>query len=34
VEFRVREALFSRLLSLDLSFYSRERTGDIISRFQ
>jgi len=33
VEFRVREALFSRLLSLDLSFYSRERTGDIISRF-
>ena len=33
VEFRVREALFSRLLTLDLSFYTRERTGDILSRF-
>lgn len=33
VEFRVREALFQRLLVLDLSFYSRERTGDILSRF-
>lgn len=33
VEFRVREALFQRLLVLDLSFYNRERTGDILSRF-
>lgn len=33
VEFRVREALFNRLLGLDLSFYSREGTGDILSRF-
>ena len=33
VEFRLREALFDRLLSLDLSFYGRERTGDILSRF-
>lgn len=33
IEFRVREALFARLLSLDSSFYSRERTGDILSRF-
>lgn len=33
VEFRVREALFSRLLSLDHSYYNRERTGDILSRF-
>lgn len=33
VEFRVREGLFTRLLALDLSFYGRERTGDILSRF-
>ncbi|MGE0155415.1 MAG: ABC transporter ATP-binding protein [Geobacter sp.] len=33
VEFRVREALFQRLLALDLSFYNRERTGDLLSRF-
>lgn len=33
VEFRVREALFCRLLALDISFYGRERTGDILSRF-
>ncbi len=33
VEFRLREALFKRLLSQDLSFYGRERTGDILSRF-
>jgi ATP-binding cassette subfamily B protein len=33
VEYRVREALFRQLLALDLSFYNRERTGDILSRF-
>ena len=33
IEFRVREALFAKLVALDLSFYSRERTGDILSRF-
>lgn len=33
VEFRVREALFRKVLVFDLSFYSRERTGDILSRF-
>lgn len=33
VEFRVREALFARLLQLDQSFFSRERTGDLLSRF-
>jgi len=33
VEFRVRETLFQRLLALDLSFYNRERTGDLLSRF-
>lgn len=33
VEFRVREALFQRLLALDISFYNRERTGDLLSRF-
>ncbi len=32
VEFRVREALFEKLLSLDISFYGGERTGDILSR--
>ncbi len=32
VEFRIREALFEKLLQLDLSFYGNERTGDILSR--
>lgn len=32
VEFRIREALFDRLLLLDISFYGSERTGDILSR--
>ena len=33
LEFQIREALFARLLTLDLSYFSRERSGDILSRF-
>lgn len=33
LEFQVREALFARLMTLDLVFFSRERSGDILSRF-
>lgn len=33
LEYRIREALFARLMLLDQSFYSKERTGDILSRF-
>lgn len=33
LEFQIREALFARLLTLDLGYFSRERTGDILSRF-
>ena len=33
LEFQIREALFARLLTLDLVFFSRERSGDILSRF-
>ncbi len=33
LEFQIREALFARLLTLDLGFFSRERSGDILSRF-
>lgn len=33
LEFSIREALFARLLLLDSGFFSRERTGDILSRF-
>lgn len=33
IEFRVREALFARLLQLDQTFFFRERTGDLLSRF-
>ncbi len=33
LEYRIREALFARLLVLDAGFFSRERTGDILSRF-
>ncbi|CAH2029963.1 ABC transporter ATP-binding protein [Trichlorobacter ammonificans] len=33
IEFRVREALFARLLELDQTFFFRERTGDLLSRF-
>jgi ATP-binding cassette subfamily B protein len=33
IEYRIREELYSRLISLDLPFFSRGRTGDILSRF-
>jgi ATP-binding cassette subfamily B multidrug efflux pump len=33
IEFRIREELYAKLLSLDLPYFSRERTGDILSRF-
>jgi ATP-binding cassette, subfamily B, multidrug efflux pump len=33
LEFQIREALFARLMSLDTGFFSRERTGDLLSRF-
>lgn len=33
IEFRVREALFAKLLQFDQTYFSRERTGDILSRF-
>lgn len=33
LEFQIREALFARLLTLDLGYFSRERSGDILSRF-
>jgi ATP-binding cassette, subfamily B, multidrug efflux pump len=33
LEFQIREALFARLMTLDTGFFSRERTGDILSRF-
>lgn len=33
LEFSIREALFARLLRLDPGFFTRERAGDIISRF-
>ncbi len=33
IEYDIREDLFARLISLDLPYFSRERTGDILSRF-
>ncbi len=33
IEFLIREDLYARLLTLDLPFFSEERTGDILSRF-
>jgi ATP-binding cassette, subfamily B, multidrug efflux pump len=33
IEFHIREDLYAKLLTLDLPFFSRERTGDILSRF-
>ena len=33
LEFRIREALFGHLMLLDPGFFTRERTGDILSRF-
>jgi len=33
IEYQIREDLYAKLLTLDLTFFSRERTGDILSRF-
>jgi ATP-binding cassette subfamily B protein len=33
IEFLIREDLYAKLLTLDLPFFSQERTGDILSRF-
>lgn len=33
IEFEIRETLFETLLHLDPPFFTRERTGDLISRF-
>jgi ATP-binding cassette subfamily B protein len=33
IEYLIREDLYAKLLSLDLPYFSRERTGDIMSRF-
>lgn len=33
IEYLIREELYGRLTSLDLPYFSRERTGDILSRF-
>lgn len=33
IEFRIREELYSKLMTLDLPYFSRERTGGILSRF-
>lgn len=33
IEYRIREDLYTKLLSLDLPYLARERTGDLMSRF-
>lgn len=33
IEYRIRQELYARLLTLDLPFFAAGRTGDIISRF-
>jgi ATP-binding cassette subfamily B protein len=33
IEYRIREDLYAKLLSLDLPFFAAGRTGDLISRF-
>lgn len=33
IEYRIREELYSHLLSLDLNYFNKERTGDLLSRF-
>ena len=33
IEFNLREEMYARLLLLDLNFFNKERTGDLISRF-
>jgi ATP-binding cassette subfamily B protein len=33
IEYRIREDLYKSLISLDLPYFSHERTGDLLSRF-
>ncbi|TWJ19595.1 ATP-binding cassette subfamily B protein [Geobacter argillaceus] len=33
IEYRIRDDLYARLLALDLPFFTKERTGDLMSRF-
>jgi len=33
IEYRIREDLYGKLVGLDLAFFGRERTGDLMSRF-
>lgn len=33
IEYRIRQALFERLMLLDQGYFSKSRTGDILSRF-
>lgn len=33
IEYQIREDLYAKLLTLDLPWFDRERTGDILSRF-
>ncbi|NVN98520.1 MAG: ABC transporter ATP-binding protein [Geobacteraceae bacterium] len=33
IEFKIREELYAKLLQLDLTYFNKERTGDLISRF-
>lgn len=33
IEYRIREDLYARLVSLDLPYFAKERTGDLLSRF-
>ena len=33
IEYRIREELYTQLLSLDLNYFNKERTGDLLSRF-
>jgi len=33
IEYRIREEMYTHLLTLDLNYFNKERTGDLISRF-
>ncbi|WP_088536833.1 ABC transporter ATP-binding protein [Geobacter sp. DSM 9736] len=33
IEYRIREDLYARLITLDLPYFAQQRTGDILSRF-
>lgn len=33
IEYRIREEMYAQLLSLDLAYFNKERTGDLLSRF-